>query len=94
MQRFVAFSTALNIQHNFEQNLLKANWSSDGLLVASGSSDRMVYIWDTTTRDLKYLLPGHNGCVNEVSFHPKEPIIASCGSDRKIYLGEIEKTVG
>jgi Prp8 binding protein len=32
--------------------------------------------------------------VNEVSFHPNEPIIASCGSDKKIYLGEIEKTVG
>ena len=44
----------------------------------------------TTSR---YKLPGHNGSVNEVSFHPKEPIIASAGSDKKIYLGEIEKSV-
>jgi len=81
-------------KHSFEQNLIKANWSTTGTLVGSGSSDRMVYIWDTATRELKYKLPGHNGSVNEVSFHPKEPIIASCGSDKRIYLGEIAKTVG
>jgi len=85
--------TFVGAKHGVEQNLLKANWSTDGLLVGSGSSDRMVYIWDTTTREIKYKLPGHNGSVNEVSFHPNEPIVASCGSDKKIYLGEIEKTV-
>lgn len=52
---------------------------------------RMVYIWDTTSRDIKYKLPGHNGTVSEVDFHPKEPIIGSGGSDNKIFLGEIEK---
>jgi WD40 repeat protein len=31
-----------------------------------------------------------SGTVNEVAFHPDEPIIASCSSDKKIYLGEIE----
>jgi len=80
-------------QHNFEQNLIKCNWSSDGSLIGAGSSDRMVYIWDTTNRQIKYKLPGHQGTVNEVCFHPKEPIIASCGADAKIYLGEIEKSL-
>ena len=28
-------------------------------------------------------LPGHTGSVNEVCFHPKEPIIASVASDRR-----------
>jgi Prp8 binding protein len=78
-------------QHNFEQTLIKCNWSANGLLVASGSSDRLVYIWDTTSCQIKYKLPGHHGTVNVVSFHPMEPIIASCGSDAKIFLGEIEK---
>jgi Prp8 binding protein len=36
-----------------------------------------------------YKLPGHEGAVNEVTFHPKEPIIGSAGSDGKIYLGEL-----
>ena len=47
-------------------------------------------VWDTTSRKILYRLPGHNGSVNEVVFHPKEPIIASASSDRTIFLGEIE----
>lgn len=77
-------------QHNFEQNLIKCSWSKDGRKVASGSADRCVYIWDVLSRRILYKLPGHNGSVNEVQFHPKEPIIMSVGSDKQIYLGEIE----
>ncbi len=35
---------------------------------------RFVHIWDTTTRRILYKLPGHAGSVNEVAFHPEEPI--------------------
>lgn len=35
---------------------------------------RFVYIWDTTSRRILYKLPGHAGSVNEVVFHPEEPI--------------------
>ncbi|CAB4262059.1 unnamed protein product [Prunus armeniaca] len=76
-------------QHNFEKNLLKCSWSPDGSKVTAGSSDRMVYVWDTTSRRILYMLPGHTGSVNESVFHPTEPIIGSCGSDKQIYLGEI-----
>lgn len=78
-------------QHNFEKNLLHCNWSPDGCKVAAGSADRYVYIWDTTTRRILYKLPGHSGSVNEVDFHPKEPIVLSCSSDKQIFMGEIEK---
>ncbi|KAK6914476.1 WD40 repeat [Dillenia turbinata] len=57
-------------QHNFEKNLLKCSWSPDGSKVTAGSSDRMVYIWDTTSRRILYKLPGHTGSVNESVFHP------------------------
>jgi Prp8 binding protein len=36
-----------------------------------------------------YRLPGHTGCVNDVDFHPNEPIVLSCGDDKKIYMGEM-----
>uniref|UniRef100_A0A0D6R802 Uncharacterized protein n=1 Tax=Araucaria cunninghamii TaxID=56994 RepID=A0A0D6R802_ARACU len=81
-------------QHNFEKNLLKCSWSSDGSKVTAGSADRMVYIWDTTSRRILYKLPGHNGSVNESVFHPTEPIVGSCSSDKQIYLGEIETNMG
>jgi Prp8 binding protein len=36
-----------------------------------------------------YVLPGHNGCVNSVIFHPKEHVIASASSDKTILVGEL-----
>lgn len=77
-------------QHNFEKNLLRCAWSSNGSKVSCGSSDRSVHVWDTTTRRIIYKLPGHNGSVNCVDFHPKEPIILSGSSDKTLYMGEIE----
>lgn len=59
------------------QNLLRCSWSPDGTKVSAGSADRFVYVWDTTSRRIIYKLPGHNGSVNEVVFHPKEPISKS-----------------
>lgn len=38
---------------------------------------RFVYVWDTVTRKILYKLPGHNGSVNDVDFHPDEPICKS-----------------
>lgn len=56
------------------KNLLRCAWSPDGSKVSAGSADRYVYIWDANTRRILYKLPGHNGSVNDVDFHPKEPI--------------------
>ncbi|PNH01670.1 U5 small nuclear ribonucleoprotein, partial [Tetrabaena socialis] len=75
--------------HNFERNLLRCDYSADAAKVTCGSADRMVYVWDTSTRKLLYKLPGHSGSVNEVAFHPKEPIIGSASSDKTIFLGEL-----
>jgi Prp8 binding protein len=57
--------------------------------VTCGSADRNVCIWDVASRRLLYKLPGHNGSVNEASFHPLEPIVASASSDKQLYLGEL-----
>ncbi|CAH1248663.1 SNRNP40 [Branchiostoma lanceolatum] len=77
-------------QHSFEKNLIRCNWSPDGSKVTAGSADRFVYVWDTTSRRILYKLPGHDGSINEVDFHPYEPIVLSASSDKKIYLGEIQ----
>jgi len=77
-------------KHNFEKNLLHCAWSPDGAMVAAGSADRFVYVWDTTTRKILYKLPGHLGSVNDVDFHKVEPIVLSAGSDKQIFLGEFE----
>ena len=75
--------------HSVEKNLLRCDWSPDGKRVVAGSGDWMVNIWNAETQELEYKLPGHNGSVNGVAFHPTEPIIASGSSDKQIYLGEL-----
>ena len=52
---------------------------------------RIVHIWDALTSAHVYYLPGHKGSVNEIAFHPREPIIASCSSDKTIILGELSE---
>eukprot|EP01121_Diplochlamys_sp_Union-15-3_P010109 TRINITY_DN2808_c0_g1_i1.p1 TRINITY_DN2808_c0_g1~~TRINITY_DN2808_c0_g1_i1.p1 ORF type:complete len:189 (-),score=22.97 TRINITY_DN2808_c0_g1_i1:30-596(-) len=88
------FKVFLGATHDSEKNLLKCDWAPDGSMVTAGSSDRFVYIWDTTTRKIIYKLPGHKGSVNECVFHPKEPIIGSCSGDKTIFLGEISAYQG
>lgn len=77
------------LQHSFERHLLRCCWSPDATRVSAGSADRNVHIWDVASLQQLYVLPGHKGSVNEVQFHPSEPIVASGSSDRTIYLGEL-----
>lgn len=83
--------TFMGHEHSVDKNLLRCCWSRDGTHVAAGSSDRMVYVWNVTTTKIVYRLPGHNACVNDVAFHPQEPILASASSDKTVFLGEIEE---
>lgn len=61
-------------QHNFEKNLIKSAWSPDAKRVALGSSDRFTYVFDLAKGNIEYKLPGHQGSVNAVDFHPQELI--------------------
>ncbi|KAI8806650.1 WD40-repeat-containing domain protein [Cladochytrium replicatum] len=76
----------------FEHNLIRPCWSNDGEYVACGSGDRSVVVWEVTARRIVYKLPGHKGCVNDVDWHPSEPILMSCSSDKTLFLGELEVT--
>ncbi|GAA5868300.1 hypothetical protein JCM8547_002311 [Rhodosporidiobolus lusitaniae] len=81
----------------FEQLLRKASWSKHqtvdaqgGTMVAVGGADRALTVWDATTGEIKYKLPGHTGTVVATDWSPKEPILASGGVEGVIYLGEVD----
>jgi len=78
--------------HNAEKGLLNCSWSADGTMVTGGSADRIVHIWDELSAEELYVLPGHNGCVNSVVFHPKENVVASASSDKSIFVGELSQS--
>ena len=76
------------------QNLLRCAWSPDGSKIAAGSADRFVYVWDTTSRRILYKLPGHTGSINDVDFHPNEPICKSSFAVSLLHCGfKIRKRV-
>jgi Prp8 binding protein len=77
--------------HDLEQNLLRCAWSPDGLRVAAGSADKTLNVWEAATGRLLYRLPGHQGAVTDVDFHPNpaEPIVVSASTDKTLFLGEM-----
>jgi Prp8 binding protein len=85
--KYITTSVLLELKSVKTSGLL---WLLNIFQVSAGSADRFVYIWDTTSRRIQYKLPGHNGSINDVDFHPKEPIIMSGSSDKLVYIGEIE----
>jgi len=64
--------------------------SSDGSLVASGSHDRTVRIWDIRTGHCLQVLEGHSNCVWSVAFSPDGKTIASGGDDGTTKLWNAE----
>lgn len=61
-------------------------WSPDGRLVASGSGDQSIRIWDTVTGEELAWLRGHSANVEGLSFHPDGTRLASASLDGTIRI--------
>lgn len=64
--------------------------SSDQSLLATGSYDQTILLWDRKTGELQSTLKGHNGAVYDLAFRPDGQLLASCSSDRTIKLWDVK----
>ncbi len=72
----------LGVLSGHDGPIMSLSFSSDGLLIASGSEDRAVRIWNVATQEQVALLEGHQYPVHSVAF-------SSDGSTLAAYAGEV-----
>lgn len=80
---------ALVVQTGHSNEVRTVGFSPDGKLLASGSADNTIKIWDVATGTELRTLLGHQKEVLSLSFSPDGKILASGSIDRTIRLWEI-----
>ena len=79
-------------KHN--KPVLSVTFNADGRLLASGSEDKAIYIWDLNTFELKYIIENNYFPIQSLLFAQENHILAACGPDIKLmsYEGELLRT--
>jgi WD40 repeat protein len=69
-------------------------FSPDGRLLASGSRDKTIKLWEVASGSLVRTLTGHTDSVFSVAFSPDGRLLASGSDDNTIRLWDISDLVG
>ena len=69
--------------------VIVVEYSPDGSLIASGSEDATVRIWNSSDGSLVHKLIGHKEIVNDLSFSPDGTILASASNDGSVRFWDV-----
>lgn len=81
--------TCLNTLRGHAHRVWTIAFSPDGQLLASGSDDQTVRLWNVQDGACLTVLQGHTGGVTSVRFSPNGQLLASTGEDASIRLWSV-----
>ena len=79
----------LNLLEGHADSMYAADISPEDKIIATGSYDQTILLWDLKTGELLNTLTGHNGPVYDLEYHPTMPILASASGDRTVKLWDV-----
>ena len=79
----------LSVQTGHSGQVLSIAFTSDSKLMASGSVDKTIVLWDPATGNQLRTLKGHTGTVNSVAFSPDDKQLASGSADNTIKIWDV-----
>jgi WD40 repeat protein len=66
-----------------------ATMNASRTIIATGSYDRKIILWDFVSGKQLRTLDGHNGAIFDLAFHPDGSILASASADQTIKLWQV-----
>jgi WD40 repeat protein len=85
----VAQKPELSVQTGHAGQVLSIAFTSDSKLMASGSVDKTIVLWDPATGSQLRALKGHTGTVGSVAFSPDDKQLASGSADNSIKIWDV-----
>src|SRR6266550_1252400 len=79
----------LSVQTGHSGQVLSIAFTSDSKLMASGSVDKTIVLWDPATGNELRALKGHTGTVDAVAFSPDDKQLASGSADNTIKIWDV-----
>ena len=79
----------LKTLHGYGNGVRAIAFTPDGQMLASGSDDHIVRLWDAQTGECRRTLHGHTSPVWTLNFNSQGTILASSGEDRSVRIWDV-----